>query len=111
MKLKNFYILAIVLGAAIPLRHFIPFLMEFGLDLAEFRSQIYATRIGAFFSADVAISAIILLVFMCSEGKRLGIRLYFTPVLGLLVGVSMALPWFLYLRQTHLDKLKVPVNS
>lgn len=103
MKLRHFYVLCCVIGILLPLRHFIPFLMEYGFDIFEFRRQIYATKIGAFFSADVAVSAVVLILFMTCEGKRLAMKYYLIPVIGLAVGVSLAFPWFLYLRQKHLD--------
>jgi hypothetical protein len=73
--------------------------MEFGFDLVEFQTQIYATRIGAFFSSDVFVSALVLVTFMRSEIRRLKIKNGWWPILGLTVGVSLAFPWFLYLRE------------
>ncbi len=105
MKLKTFYAIACVLGTLLPLRHFYHFLVAHGLDIPEFFSEIYATPIGAFFAADVSCSAVIFLVFIVAEGRRLRIPRYGLPTLGLMVGVSLALPWFLYLRQRRLDLL------
>jgi hypothetical protein len=103
MKLRHFYLLACVLGTVLPLHRLYPFLTQHGLDLREFFAQVYGTSVGAFFASDVTCSAVILIVFMVAEGRRLGIRRFWLPVLGLLVGVSLALPWFLYVRQWHLD--------
>jgi hypothetical protein len=103
MKLRHLYILACILGTILPLRHLYRFLSEQGLDVHAFFAQLYSTPISALFASDVTVSAIVLILFMSVEGRRLGIRRYRLALLGLAVGVSLALPWFLYLRQCHLD--------
>ena len=46
-----------------------------------------------------------LLLFIQSEGRRLRMRFLWLPMLGtVLVGVSLDLPFFLYLRQLELDR-------
>ena len=52
---------------------------------------------------DVLVSAIVLCVFASREGRRLGMRGLWLPVVAVFgVGVSLGLPLFLYLRQAHL---------
>jgi hypothetical protein len=54
---------------------------------------------------DVLVSAIVLISFVQTEGKRLGMRLLWLPTVAVfLVGVSLGLPLFLYLRQIQLDR-------
>jgi hypothetical protein len=54
---------------------------------------------------DVILSAIVLLWFIQSEGRRLRVRLLWLPTIGtLIVGVSFGLPLFLFLRQATLDR-------
>jgi hypothetical protein len=54
---------------------------------------------------DVIVSAIVLIWFIQSEGKRLPVRLLCLPTIGtLIVGVSLGLPLFLFLRQAILDR-------
>ena len=51
------------------------------------------------------VSALVLLVFIAVEGRRLGVRHLWAPVVAVFaVGVSLGLPLFLYLRQLRLDK-------
>ena len=55
---------------------------------------------------DVIVSAIVLISFIQTEGNRLKMRLLWLPTVAvLLVGVSLGLPLFLYLRQIELDRL------
>jgi hypothetical protein len=103
MNLKHGYLALCLFGALLPLRHIVLFFVEHGFDTAEFMRQIYQTRIGAFFTADVVASAVVLIVFVAAEGRRLRIPRYWTSYLGLVIGVSLAFPLFLYLRQRHMD--------
>jgi hypothetical protein len=70
-----------------------------------FCRELFANRIGAFFAMDVIVSAIVLIWFIQSEGKRLRVRLLWMPTVGTLVaGVSFGFPLFLFLRQMALDQ-------
>jgi len=76
------------------------------LNMPLFIRDLFANRISAFFGADVIVSAVVLLSFIYTEGKRFQVRRLWLPVISvLLVGVSLGLPLFLYLRQLHLDAL------
>jgi Protein of unknown function DUF2834 len=68
--------------------------------------DLFANRISAFFAMDVVVSAVVLISFIQTEGKRLQMRLLWLPTLGtLLVGVSFGLPLFLYLRQLQMKRV------
>src|SRR5207245_11157540 len=65
------------------------------LNMPLFIRDLFANRISAFFAMDVIVSAVVLISFIQSEGKRLGMRLLWLPTIGtLLVGVSLGLPLF-----------------
>ena len=99
MRPKTVYLILAVLGVLVPYHHFLPWLLEHGLDLALFRHQLHASPVSEFFAADVFVSAAVVLAFLFFERRRLG-RLRWLPVLALLlVGVSAALPLLLYLRE------------
>ena len=105
MKLKTVYLALCVLGTVLPYWQFVPWVAANGLHLPLFVQQLFSNRIGGFFGMDVLVSALVLLVFMRAEGAKLGIRRRWLPVLALLaVGVSLALPLFLYLRELALEK-------
>jgi hypothetical protein len=104
MKLRHIYLGLCVLGVVLPYWQFIPWLTTNGLSLSLFISELFSTRIGAFFGLDVVVSALVLFVFVAVEGRQLGIRTLWLPVLATLaVGVSLGLPLFLYLRQLRLE--------
>jgi hypothetical protein len=107
VRLRHVYLGLCVVGTVLPLSQFIPWCREHGLNLSLFVQELSANRIGGFFGLDVVVAACVLWVFIVAEGKRLGLRHLWVPVLGSLgVGVSLGLPLFLYLRQLHLDSAK-----
>jgi hypothetical protein len=105
MKPRHFYLICCVLGLLLPYFQLVPWLLEHGLHVTLFVRELFANRISAFFGMDVIVSAIVLLWFIQSEGKRLRVGLLWVPTLGtLLVGVSFGFPLFLFLRQMTLDR-------
>jgi hypothetical protein len=104
MQIKTVYLLLCLIGAALPYSQFVPWLSEQGLDLRIFFEQLFANRISAFFGMDVFVSAAVLVVFMKIESSRLGVKRRWMPILALCaVGVSLALPMFLYMREVALE--------
>jgi hypothetical protein len=106
MKPKNLYLVLCILGALLPYWQFLPWLIEHrGVPVALFFSELFANRISAFAWMDVLVSAIALLVLMRVENARVRIPARWLPILALLcVGVSLALPLYLYLRETALEQ-------
>jgi len=108
MKPKTIYLAFCVAGALIPYWQFVPWVMQHGMNLPLFVHELFANRISAFFGMDVLVSAVVLIVFMRIESARLKIARRWLPVLALLtVGVSLALPMFLYMREVRLEQMSV----
>ena len=112
MNRKNIYLFLCILGTAIPYSQFVPWVMENGLPLGLLARQLFANRVSAFFGLDVFISSAVLLVFMRLEGRRLRLRFRWLPIVGLCtVGVSLAFPLFLYLRECAMEGLPGTVEA
>ena len=104
MRLRHLYLVLCVVGIVLPYWMLVPWIMEHGLDLPLLCRELFANRVGGFFGLDVFVAAIVLFVFVFAEGRRAAIPNLWLPVLAtLLVGVSLGLPLFLYLRQRRLD--------
>ena len=102
--MKILYLLAAILGAALPLSQLIPFLKTHGLALALFFTLLFSNSVSAFFGMDVIVTSVVLWIFVISEGRRLGMKhLWLYVVCNLVVGVSLALPLFLLFRERALD--------
>jgi|SRR5271165_5158130 len=105
MKPKTLYLILCFAGLLLPYWQFVPWVLQHGLNLTLFVRELFANRIGAFFGMDVVVSAVVLLVFTRIESVRLGIRRRWLVVVAVLtVGVSLALPLFLYLRELELGR-------
>jgi hypothetical protein len=104
MKPKHAYLVLAVIGAVLPLWQLIPFLRDHGLAFDVFFKQLFSTPIGGFFGMDVIVSSVVLWVLIYVEGRRAGVRHLWLPVIAnLVVGVSMGLPLFLYMRELRLE--------
>jgi len=105
MKPKTIYLILCVIGFVVPYAAFVPWVAQHGPDLRLFLQQMFANRISTFFSLDVIVSAVVLLRFAASESARLRIpRRWLVLLATLLVGVSLGLPLFLYLREKQLEQ-------
>ena len=105
MKPKTLYLALCFLGVTLPYWQFVPWLAQNGLNMRLFIQQLFANRISAFFGMDVIVSAVTLLVFVRMERSRLTIPGRWLPLVAVLaVGVSLALPLFLYLRECARDR-------
>jgi len=105
MQPRHFYLVCCLLGLVLPYAQFVPWLLEHGLNVALLVRELFANRISAFFAMDVIVSAIVLIWFIQSEGKRSRVPLLWLPTVGtLLVGVSFGFPLFLFLRQVTFDR-------
>ena len=107
MNRKTVYLLFCILGVALPYSQFVPWVLQNGLNRRLFVEELFANRIGGFFGMDVLVSAVVLIFFLRREGRRLGVRHRWAPIVGVLtVGVSLGLPLFLYLRERTIESPK-----
>ncbi len=102
--MKWLYLIAAILGTVLPLSQFIPFLMAHGLDMPLFFQQLFQNHVSGFFGMDVIVSSLALWLFVFSEGRRRGMsNLWLYVVCNLAVGVSLALPLFLFFRERKIN--------
>jgi len=105
VKPKTVYLLLCIVGFAAPYAAFLPWLAEHGLNGRLFLQHLFANRISAFFALDVVVSAVVLLRFSALESRRLRLHSRWIVLAAtLLVGVSLGLPLFLYLRERQLER-------
>ncbi len=99
------FLVVAILGTILPLSYFLPFLTTHGFDLPLFFRQLFQNNISAFFGTDVIVSSLALWLFVFSEGRRRGMtNLWLYVVCNLAVGVSLALPLFLFFRERKLNE-------
>lgn len=104
MKLKHLYLTLAVIGFVVPYYFFLAFLRAYGLDGRRFVDEIFATRISTFFAADLLLSCVVFVRYLRQEAARYGIGHWWLYLVALLtVGLSFALPLFLYVRESRLE--------
>ena len=100
--MKNFYLIAAAIGAVAP------FAMYFGYlayvpGSSSALSLAWGNPIAAATLTDFTISCLVFWPFVFVESKKLGIRYWWLFVVtNIFIGLSFALPAFLYLREGRL---------
>ncbi|WP_150522994.1 DUF2834 domain-containing protein [Roseibium sediminis] len=102
MSLKTFYLVMTIVGTVIPWVFFSRFFAENGLDVPLFLQSLFANGAAGGFSADVLISIFVFWVWSFADARHLGVRTWWMVLpAGFTVGLSCALPLYLYLRETR----------
>ena len=105
MKPKNVYLVLCIVGMALPYWAIIPWLFHPGASPGLLIRELFANRISTAFALDVIVSALVLFRFIRTEGRRIGMRHRWLPMLATLcVGVSLGLPMFWYMRQARMEE-------
>ncbi|AYG45605.1 DUF2834 domain-containing protein [Pseudomonas sp. Leaf58] len=100
------YILLCIAGTVLPLSQFAPWLSAHSLNVPLLLQQATSSYIAAFAWADVLVSGVAVAVFVVVESRRLAMRRLWLPLSCLVVGPSLTLPLFLFLRERHLAALR-----
>jgi hypothetical protein len=104
MKAKSVYLALCVVGAIVPYAVFLPWVAEHGLPPGLLIREIFANRAAGSFAADVILSSAAFWAFVAIEGRRVGVpRLWLPVAANILVGLSLGLPLFLYMRERRLE--------
>ena len=102
--MKKFYLLAAIIGAILPYATYFGYL-AYVPGSSGAMSLVFSSPIAAATLADFTISCLVFWPFLWVESKRHHIRYPFFYVLSnVLIGLSFALPAFLYMREQALEK-------
>lgn len=108
MKLKNLYLVLAIVGMVVPYYFLISFLTAHGLNGGAFLQQLFGTQISAFFAVDLLVSSVVFVIYSRSEANRYSINHNWLYLIALCaVGLSFALPLFLYVREGRVDGLSM----
>lgn len=92
--MKNVYLVAAVLGAVVPYWFFVDFFAAQGFDLAGFVVALFVNGAAGGFTADLLITSVVFWIYLFSRDD--GPSPWPFVVLNLLVGLSCAVPAYLY---------------
>ncbi len=105
MKAKYLYLVFAVVGVALPYSQYIPYVMEHGFRFADLWEKLFVNPIANFFAYDLLLTAILVIIFMLVEARRIKLKHVWLPiVLVWCVGIAVGLPVFLYQRAGQLDQ-------
>lgn len=101
------YLVTAILGTILPLSQLIPFLTTYGFDIPLFFQQLFQNHVSGFFGMDVIVSSLALWLFVFSEGRRRRMsNLWLYVVCNVALGVSPALPLFLFFRERKINPVR-----
>jgi len=95
--MKKIYLLLAIVGTVIPYFFFLRHFEVVGYGLSDFITALFVNGAAGGFSADILISSSVFWCFMYSE-KRVKKPWVFI-ILNLFIGLSCALPAYLYFRE------------
>ena len=104
MGRKSIYLALALIGLFAPYCFFFKFLGDNGFNLQLLFQQLFANNISTFFAIDLIISTIVFWIYMIAEANTLKMKNWWLYILAsLMVGLSFALPLFLYFRERQLE--------
>jgi hypothetical protein len=92
--MKNLYLTLAVIGAVVPYLFFFQFFGQVGIDLPAFIGALFVNGAAGGFTADLLITSFVFWVYMFN--RREGPAPWLFVVLNLTIGLSCALPAYLY---------------
>jgi hypothetical protein len=101
---KNLFLLLAIIGFIAPYYFFLQVPVENGFDLPMLLRPLFANNLLRGVAVDLTISVIVFWVFVFVESNRLQMKHPWAYLLAtMLVGLSFALPLFLYFRERKLE--------
>lgn len=96
---KNIYLPVMLIGTLLPWYFFWQFFAAQGLDLAGFWASLWVNGAAGGAAADLFITGFTFLGWSFFDARQRGIRLWWLTIPAtFLIGVSLGLPLYLYLR-------------
>ena len=103
--MKNFYLIAAAIGAVAPFATYFGYL-AYVPGSSGALSLAWGNPIAAATLTDFTISCLVFWPFVFVESKKLGVRYWWLFVVtNIFIGLSFALPAFLYVRERRLTSL------
>lgn len=112
MRIRHFYLTAAVIGTVVPWLFFGQFFSQQGFDIPLFLGSLFANAPASGFTADVLISIAIFWVWSWRDAAQHNVtRWWLVLPSSFCVGLSLALPLYLYLREGDRHGHKTSVTS
>ncbi len=93
--MKNSFLILAILGAVIPYAFFVPFFAEHGIGISTFVLALFANGAAGGFTADLLITSTAFWIYLFVEKVE---KPWLYIAVNLSIGLSCALPLYLYIR-------------
>lgn len=104
--MKKIYLVLALIGAIVPYLFFFQFIQSQGLNITLFINSLFVNGAAGGFSADLLLSSFIFWLFMFQQLKKGNHpKPYLFIILNLTIGLSCALPAYLYAQENSNNKL------
>src|SRR5574341_943507 len=101
---KNIFLALAIIGFLAPYYFFFSFFGESGFNFPLLVQQVFANSISIAFGIDLTVSIIVFWIYLFAEANKLQMKNSWLYLLAsLTVGLSFALPLFLYFRERKLE--------
>ena len=107
--MKNIYLTFAIIGAVVPYLFFFGFFAEAGFDLPAFIDALFVNGAAGGFSADLLITSLVFWIYLFKRTDGPAPWLY--VVLNLTIGLSCALPAYLYTLARRSEALAEGVSA
>ena len=98
--MKKLYLILAIIGAIVPYYFFYQFMQVEGINLSAFVTSLFVNGAASGFSADLLLTSFIFWLFMFMQVKESeGPKPDLFIAINLLIGLSCALPAYLYARE------------
>lgn len=98
--MKNLYLVLAIVGAVVPYLFFIQFFAEQGVNLPAFLGGVFANGAAGGFGADLLITSLVFWIYLYEVGDN---KLWMYVLINLTIGMSCAVPLYLYLNADRRD--------
>lgn len=103
MTSRTAYLILAIVGAVLPWFFFLRFFGAEGLG-GDFVGALFVNGAAGGFTADLLVTSAVFWIFLAVEGRRVGVgHAWLYVVINLLIGLSCALPLFLWARAGALE--------
>jgi len=109
--MKILYLVLAIVGGIVPYIFFVQHFGQFGIDLVQFIQALFVNGAAGGFTADLLISSLVFWIAMFSRhvaGNGPNPWLY--VVINMTIGLSCALPAYLYANEKRKDDDQAPVQ-
>jgi hypothetical protein len=105
MKQSSLYLILCAVGVAVPWFFLLGFFTEEIVSIPSFFTSIFANHVSSAVASDLLVSALAFFILVVFEGRRRGLKHIWVYVPAtFFVGLSFALPLFLYHRARAIER-------